>query len=119
VFIALLADGVAYDFVNGVYRSKSLPGELRKDFSFNDDSDVSMKPLGSAGNIWASTYAYWPATWVLYQQYGPVKAGTFLEFDYAVADVNTIFWGATSFKIQNNMGISGINQQVQCCLLRV
>jgi hypothetical protein len=117
VSVVLLADGTEDSFVDGVYRGKYLPGYISDNgiAAADDASGIAMVPFGPAGNIWASTYSWYEATWVMYQQYGPIKAGTFLEFDYAVVDYNTIV-GATSFIVKSTNDMRwdlGDNQQVR------
>jgi hypothetical protein len=64
-------------------------------------------PLGPSGNKWAVTAPTSPQSFVLYQRYGPIKAGTFLEFDYAVAN-----FAYAGLVIGSTMSTGEDNQQV-------
>lgn len=54
------------------------------DTQYPDNPGPSVVPLGPSGNKWAVTAPNNKQSLVLYQRYGPIKANSFLEFDYAV-----------------------------------
>jgi hypothetical protein len=104
--------GPDFSIINGVWTSTVFP------LYIDGTPNPPMVPLGAAGNVWAMTASVLQASWVHCQAYGPIKRGSFLEFDYAVYDEATA-QGATSFSEVSIVSIESDgdpvqNQQVWC-----
>jgi hypothetical protein len=70
-------------------------------------------PLAPAGNQWVTTDQNGPGSYVLFQQYGPIQTGDFLEFDWLQQNRIPVY------SIQNTMDASvSPNQQFRVDLVK-